>query len=91
MADSDHESCSPVARAYAVEQLAALSCATSAEMLEVIAVMDRTEDYRLDGALDMASWLVATLNIAHVTARQWVRVGRAFGRPARAAGLLRGR
>jgi len=78
MAVTDHESCSTMARAHAVEQLAALACATTAEMLEVIVAMDRAEDHRIDGALDMASWLVAALNVASSTAREWVRVARAL-------------
>lgn len=75
---TDHESCTPMARAFAVEQLAALSNATTAEMLDVIVAMDGAEDHRPDGALDMASWLVATLNISIATARSWVRVAHAL-------------
>lgn len=78
MAVIEYESTSPIARAHAVEQLAALSCATSAEMLDVIAAMHLAEDYRIDGAHDMASWLVAALNVAAPTARQWVRVANAL-------------
>ena len=47
-------------------------------MLDVIVAADREEDWRIDGALDMASWLVATLNVSSATAREWVRVGRAL-------------
>jgi hypothetical protein len=78
MAVSDHQSCSPASRAHAVEQLAALSCATSAEMLEVIVAMDRAEDYRSDGATTMAAWLVAIVHVSHDTAREWVRVAHAL-------------
>ncbi len=78
MAVTDHGSCSPIARAHAVEQLAALTAATTAEMLDVIVAMDRAEDHRIDGAIDMAAWLVASLNIASATAFQWVRVARAL-------------
>ncbi|MGQ0830544.1 MAG: DUF222 domain-containing protein [Microthrixaceae bacterium] len=78
MAVTDHESCSASSRVHAVEQLAALVCATSAEMLDVVVAMDRAEDHRVDGALDMTSWLVATLHVSRATAREWVRVGHAL-------------
>lgn len=78
MVVTDHESCSASSRAHAVEQLAALACATSAEMLDVIVAMDRAEDYRLDGALEMTSWLVAMLHVSRTTAREWLRVGHAL-------------
>jgi hypothetical protein len=78
MVDTDLGSCIPASRAHAVEQLAALTCATTAQALQVIAIMDRAEDHRLDGALDMASWLVATLHVSVSTARSWVRVARAL-------------
>lgn len=78
MSATDYESCSPMARGHAVEQLAAIACATTAEMLDVIVAADRDEDFRVDGAFEMASWLVATLNVSHTTAREWVRVGRAL-------------
>lgn len=67
-----------MARGHAIEQLGAMACATTAEMLDVIVAADRGEDYRVDGAYDMASWLVATLNVSAATAREWVRVGRAL-------------
>lgn len=93
MTVTDHESCSASSRAHAVEQLAALACATSAEMLDVIVAMDRAEDHRIDGALDMTSWLVAMLHVSRATAREWVRVGRALAdlplvRERFAAGVL---
>jgi len=78
MAVTDHVSCSPMARAHAVEQLAALTSATTAEMLEVIIAMEDAEEHRVDGAVDMASWLVAALNVSAATAREWARVGRAL-------------
>ena len=78
MAAADHTSCTPMARAFAVEQLAALTCATTAELLEVIAAIDEVGDYRADGAIDMASWLVSTLNVSISTAREWVRVARSL-------------
>ena len=74
----DHESCTPLARAFAVEQLTALTCATTAELLDVIVDVDRAGDFRDDGSLDMPSWLVATLNVSISTAREWVRVGHAL-------------
>ena len=78
MAVVDHAATSPIARAHAVEQLVALTCATTAEVLEVIVAMDRAEDYRADGALDMADWLVGTLHLSRPTARTWVRVAQAL-------------
>lgn len=78
MAIADHASCSPIARSHAIEQLSALRCAATAELLDVIVAADEAEDYRTDGAFEMASWLVASLHVSHATARQWLRVGRAL-------------
>lgn len=78
MSAATYESYSSMSRGHAIEQLGALACATTAEMLEVIVAADRDEDWRVDGALDMASWLVATLHVSSATAREWVRVGRAL-------------
>ncbi len=78
MSVATYESCSPMSRGHTIEQLGAMACATTAEMLDVIVAADRDEDWRIDGALDMASWLVATLNVSMPTAREWVRVGRAL-------------
>ena len=36
------------------------TCATTAELLDVIVAADAAEDYRTDGAFDMVSWLVAS-------------------------------
>jgi len=47
-------------------------------MLDLIVVSDHAADWRADGALDMASWLVASLTVSSATAREWVRVGRAL-------------
>ena len=78
MAAVAYDECSPGSRAEAIEQLAALVCATTAEALDVIVAADRAEDWRVDGATDMATWLVATLNVTPATARAWVRVGHAL-------------
>lgn len=78
MTVTDHASTSPMARGHAIEQLSALSCATTAEMLDVIVAADRAEDYRTDGAFEMVSWLVAALSVSSATARQWLRVGHAL-------------
>jgi len=78
VAAATYESCSSTSRGHAIEQLGALACATTAEMLEVVVAADHGEDWRVDGALDMASWLTATLKLSHATARAWVRVGHAL-------------
>ncbi len=78
MAVNGYDDCSPMARSHAVEQLAALTNATTAEMLGLVVAMDRADDHRADGALDMASWLVAALNVSAGTARDWVRVAHAL-------------
>jgi hypothetical protein len=93
MAAIAYDDCTPGSRAEAIEQLGALVCATTAEALAVIVAADRAEDWRVDGATDMASWLVGTLHVSAATARAWVRVGRAlealpYLRAAFAAGEL---
>jgi hypothetical protein len=78
MADSGHDECSAGSRAHAIEQLSALRCATTAEMLSAVASADRAEDWRADGCTGMASWLAMTLHLSLPTARTWVRVARAL-------------
>ena len=78
MAEPVHDDCSAASRAHAIEQLSALTCATTAEMLSTIASADRAEDWRVDGCTGMASWLALTLHLSLPTARTWVRVARAL-------------
>lgn len=65
--------CSPADRLLAIDQLGALLSATTAELLSLIAVADRAEDWKLDGATGMAPWLVAALRVSSGTAHDWVR------------------
>ncbi|MEQ1786605.1 MAG: DUF222 domain-containing protein, partial [Acidimicrobiales bacterium] len=78
MVEPVYDHCSSMSRAHAIEQLSALRCATTAEMLSVIAAADAAEDWRVDGCTGMASWLAMTLHVSLPTARTWVRVARAL-------------
>ena len=62
----------------AAEQLAALVAAATAELLEVISAIDRKESWRDDGATSTTAWVVAMLRVSHLTAQEWVRVGRSL-------------
>jgi len=75
---SVYDSCTPASRTDAIEQLSALSCATTAEMLSVIAAADEAKDWRVDGATGMVPWLVMALRVSHHTASTWVRVAKAL-------------
>ncbi len=77
-AESVFDACTPEQRAVALGQLAAGLCATQATICAIAASADRNDDYRVDGATDMASWLVARCGLDRLTAREWVRVGRAL-------------
>lgn len=88
-----YRACTPADRLVAIEQLAALECATRAELLDVITAADLEEDWRLDGATGMAPSVVATTRVGSTTARDIVRVGAALDRlphlrEAFAAGML---
>jgi len=78
MSAATYESCTVGSRSDAIEQLGALRCATTAEMLSVIVAADAAEDWRVDGATSMRDWLVAMLRVSSATAGEWVRVGRAL-------------
>ena len=74
----------------AVEQLAALMSAASAEMLDMICAVDRKESFRDDGATSTTSWVVAMLRVSHATAKEWVRVARRLDQlPHLRSGVLR--
>jgi hypothetical protein len=70
--------CSAADRLQVMEQLGALLSATTAELLRWVAVSDRAEDWKLDGAGDMAAWLVQALRVSSTTAREWVRTATAL-------------
>ena len=74
---------SPSERVEAIEQLGALISATTAELLSVIGSADRAEDWKVDGATGMASWLVDALRVSAATARDGVEAARQLeGLPA---------
>ena len=83
MSVATYAECSASERAEAIEQLGALLSATTAELLDVVTAADRAGDWEVDGATGMAPWLVATLRVSSLTARQSVRAGeRLDGLPA---------
>ena len=83
MSVATYAECSASERAEAIEQLGALLSATTAELLDVVTAADRAGDWEVDGATGMAPWLVATLRVSSLTAREWVRAGeRLDGLPA---------
>ena len=67
------EECSAESRLEAITQLGALLAATTGELLSLIAVADREQDWEIDGASGMASWLVAGMRCSATTARELVR------------------
>jgi hypothetical protein len=67
------EDCSPESRMDAMQQLAALQAAITAEQLRLIVVMDREQDWAIDGATGMAPWLVAATRCSSHTAHELVR------------------
>jgi hypothetical protein len=76
----------------AVGQLHAAECAMRRAFLEVVAAVDRTEAWKVDGATSPAAWLAALLNVDHATAGGWVRVARDLeALPAIAAAFGEGR
>lgn len=88
---AEYAGCSPEDRAQAIEQLGALLSATMAELLGLIAVADAAEDWRIDGAIGMAPWLVDALRMSSATAHEWVRAADALtDLPAVAEGLGEG-
>ena len=56
MAEPVYDHCSGLSRAHAIEQLSALTCATTAEMLLGGRGGRPAEDWRVDGCTGMASW-----------------------------------
>ena len=83
MSSCVYDACSPSERVEAIEQLGALISATTAELLSVIGSADRAEDWKVDGATGMASWLVDALRVSAATARDGVEAARQLeGLPA---------
>ncbi|MDZ7677144.1 MAG: DUF222 domain-containing protein [Acidimicrobiales bacterium] len=68
----------PDERLAALEQLAAVLCATHAEILDILAASAAQGDHDLDGATDVAPWLVGRLGLARSNADEWVRAGQAL-------------
>jgi hypothetical protein len=73
-----HRDRTPDERSEAIAQLAALTSAVTAELLDVITAADAEEDWKLDGATAMAPALVALCHVSSSTAREWVRAGLAL-------------
>lgn len=74
----DYEACTPDQRQAVLDELAARSAASHAEMLQVVAAAQEAEDHRGDGALSMGDWLSYRYNLSARTARQWVRAATAL-------------
>jgi hypothetical protein len=62
----------------AAEQMAALASAAHAELLDLVAAVDRKGSWRDDGATSAAAWVVEILHVSWGTAKEWVRVARAL-------------
>jgi hypothetical protein len=62
----------------AIEQCHALQMALHHELLGFIREYDRREAWKEDGCPSMAVWLTLRLQVAHHTAREWVRVAHAL-------------
>lgn len=62
----------------AAEQMAALASAAHAELLDLIAAVDRKGSWRDDGATSTTAWVVEILRVSFATAKEWVRVARAL-------------
>src|SRR5436309_15498022 len=88
-APPDSTSWPPLDVADAIAQLGSAMSAIHRELLSLVALADARQDWREDGANDMASWLCGRLGLGSRTASEWVRVahalealpecGRAFG------------
>lgn len=75
---SAYATTSPEERLLAVQQLAAVTIAAHAELLDVLVAADAAHDWELDGATGPAPWLVGHLGLARRTADEWVRVAEAL-------------
>ncbi|MEO7428570.1 MAG: DUF222 domain-containing protein [Acidimicrobiales bacterium] len=54
-----YRACTPAERQIAIQQLAALECATRAELADVVTAADLEEDWRADGATAMSAFVRA--------------------------------
>ncbi|MGH9103499.1 MAG: DUF222 domain-containing protein [Acidimicrobiales bacterium] len=78
--------------AEAIAQLGALEAAVRAQLLALVTLYETREAFKTDGALNMASWLVARLGWSYSSAARAVEVARGLARlPATAAALGEGR
>jgi hypothetical protein len=74
-----------------LQKVHAKRAADHAEMLEIIAGLAATEEWRGDGATDLGSWVAAACQESVREARGWVREAEALNeRPALQAALLAG-
>jgi hypothetical protein len=73
-----YDAATPAERSDAIGQLAGLMAATHAEVLSVVAAMDRARDWAADGCTDPAAWLVAMCGLTRDHARDWIRVAHAL-------------
>lgn len=53
-------------------------CAAHLEVLDLVAEMDRTEEWTYDGASSMGNWLANRYGLSRHTAAEWVRVAGAI-------------
>jgi Domain of unknown function (DUF222)/HNH endonuclease len=68
--------------------VSAMTAATSS-LLREVAVIDRDDLWKADGATSMSGWLAGRYGVAWATAREWVRVARALEGLPRIAGAFR--
>lgn len=82
-AEDGYGVCSTEALLEAAEQLHALQVAALREWLAVVAVLDRREAWKADGATDAVGWVMQRFGASRRTAREQVRVAHALaGLPA---------
>ncbi|MEQ8715991.1 MAG: DUF222 domain-containing protein [Acidimicrobiales bacterium] len=75
MSVEQYRSCTPDSRVEAIREMFALWNSVHAELMDLIAAADAEEDWREDGAVNVASWVVALGDCAPEKARAWHRVG----------------
>src|SRR5207237_8698064 len=78
--------------ADAIDQLAAVECATRRQLLQLVHAYGQRESYRADGCSDMAMWLRDRLDMSNASSRLFVDVAAALeSLPAIAATFEAGR
>lgn len=86
------ERCTPQQRTDAIRQLLALQASTQANLMDLVVAADRAEDWRVDGTVDMAAWLVLVGGTTLHHARELLRTARRLQRlPALAGTFAEGR